>query len=102
MQGDFVVNIPKLREQSQRFLQEKNIADHLLLTLKKINKLSQPEKVAVYRKLIRQVDEVSKFYGDMSNVADSTANDIVNVMSSVMVELEENALHNARRFNLND
>ncbi len=101
MQGDYVVNIPRLRDQSEKFLQEKIIANHLSSSLKTIQRSADLEKKAVYKKLITQVNELSNFYNDMSKAAEATANDVANVISKVMVDLEDNAIHNVQKFNLN-
>lgn len=102
MQGEYVVNIPRLRDQSEKFSQEKNIANHIASSLKTIQRNAVPEKQAVYKKLINQVNELSKFYNDMSKATETTANDIADVLSKIMADLEDNAIHTMQRFNLND
>ncbi len=102
MQGDYVVNIPRLRDQSEKFLQEKNIANHLSSSLKTIQRRVEPEKQTDYKKLITQVNELSKFYSDMSKAAETTANDVADVLSKIMVELEDNAIHSLQKFKFND
>ena len=98
MQGEYVVNIPRLRDQSEKFLQERNIANHLSSSLKTIQKRVTLEKQAEYKKLIMQADELSKFYSDMSKAAETTANDVANVLSKIMVDLEDNAIHSLQKF----
>lgn len=101
MQGDFVVNVTKLRDQSDKFKCENNIANHLSTMLKTAQNQASPEKANVYRKLINQANDLSKFYLDMSNGAATTANDIANLLSKFKAEFEDNAIDNTKRFNLN-
>ena len=102
MQGEYVVNVSKLREQSDRFTSEKIIANRLSSSLKTVQRNADPEKQSVYRKLIRQVDDLALFYSDMSKAAATTANDVADVLSKIATDLEDNAIHNIQKFNLND
>lgn len=102
MQSEFAVNIPKLREQSELFLQEAEIANRLSSYLKKIRKTANPEKQALYAELAEQTDELSRFYYQMSKAADLTAIDVTDVLRTVTTELEENVLQNTQKFNLNE
>ncbi len=102
MQGEFAVNVSKLREQSDEYLKEEKIVNHLLSSLKRIKKNAEPEKHAVYISLIRQAEELSEFYIGMSRAADSMADEISNVLSEFAVDLEENVTHNTLKFGLSD
>ena len=44
MKGDFVVNIPRLRDQSEKFLTEKRIADHLSESIKNAQRIRWEER----------------------------------------------------------
>lgn len=100
MKGDFVVNIPRLRDQSEKFLTEKRIADHLSESIKNAQSQADPEKVNVYRTLLNQVNALSVFYSKMSKAAGSTANDVAALMEKSKIELEDNAIANRQRFHL--
>lgn len=90
MRGYFVVKTQNLSEISERFSEARRTADMLSSYLQRAKMLDLPEKAAEYNKLIRRVDALADFFGKMHDAANSTADDVSDIIRRFAAQLEEN------------
>ena len=89
MQGDFVVNTIKMREQADFYLAEKQLSDQLLEELRRAEHLS-PADSEEYQDLEKEVQELSVFYSRMSAATKQISEDVEKASLKIREKFEEN------------